>query len=149
MGIFRVPIERVRVGAFGAEIVSSQFLRLSYGREMLVTAAGPISNLFFGFVFAALSGMIHTEFFYILSGANVVTAALNFLPIHPLDGGRLLFLLIARFSDPIRAETLSDIVGKIFSVLLFLFASFLYAYGFAGLLFVFAGIGLIFCQFRK
>ncbi len=149
MRIFRTPIERVRLGAFGAEIVSSRFLRLPYGREMLITAAGVFMNLLCAFSFAEISHLTQTDFFYILSGANAVTAILNILPMQPLDGGRLLYLLTARFSDPIRAETVCGIVGRTISVMLFLCAAILYAKGLAGLLFVFAAIGLFFCQFPQ
>ena len=60
--------------------------------DIIVSAAGPLTNLALGIIFASLllifysSGLISRDFLYLAARVNFTLFLLNMLPIPPLDG---------------------------------------------------------------
>jgi len=105
----------------------------SEGDELKVALAGPVSNFLLAAFFALLARGLYSFFclqnLAFLLGwivlANIGLAVFNLMPIPPLDGSKLLYLLIPKEQEAIR--------------------SFLNKYGmFILIFFVFFGINLIF-----
>lgn len=100
LAVFRVPVEGVRLNALGAVIHAPGASRLSYGRELAVTLAGPTVNLLAAPPTAALA-RAGCAWCYLLAAAHLALGLYNLLPILPLDGGRALYLAFAwRFGPP-------------------------------------------------
>ena len=97
---------------------------LSLGGEAIVCAAGCFANLLCaGFAFAAYA--LFSVDLLLLGTVNLLTALLNLLPMPPLDGARLLFLLLSARRDPMFAGRAVAILGYALSMLVFLFSSYL------------------------
>lgn len=93
---FHVPIEGLRLSAFGAVLHARGAQRLSYGRELVVTLAGCGMNLVCGVLTAWFS--LHYVWVegFVFAGAHILLCAFNLLPIPPLDGSSVLALFIPR-----------------------------------------------------
>ena len=81
-------VEELSLTAVGAELRIHYSVPLSYGQDSLVALAGPAANLAAGGVFLALGWTL----------AAVLTLAIgafNLLPVIPLDGGRVIYGLLA------------------------------------------------------
>ena len=91
---FHVPIEGLRLSAFGAVLHARGAQRLSYGRELVVTLAGCGMNLVCGVLTAWFS--LHYVWVegFVFAGAHILLCAFNLLPIPPLDGSKVLFAVL-------------------------------------------------------
>ena len=95
----RAKVERVRLTAFGAEI-QADTRYLPYPQEILCTLAGPAVNLILAVLLARLAGND------LAAGVNLTLGVFNLLPILPLDGGRVVYGLLAERLDPDWADRL-------------------------------------------
>lgn len=84
---FHVPIEGLRLSAFGAVLHARGAQRLSYGRELVVTLAGCGMNLVCGVLTAWFS--LHYVWVegFVFAGAHILLCAFNLLPIPPARRG--------------------------------------------------------------
>lgn len=79
-------VRSLQLGLFGARMEIAHPERLSYGGEMLVTAAGPLVNLLLAPGLAWLGR--EAEVFWLFAGAQLVLGCFNLLPVRPaLRGG--------------------------------------------------------------
>lgn len=98
---FHVPIEGLRLSAFGAVLHARGAQRLSYGRELVVTLAGCGMNLVCGVLTAWFS--LHYVWVegFVFAGAHILLCAFNLLPIPPLDGSHALNLAVSALFGPL------------------------------------------------
>lgn len=138
MRAFGVRCERVKLGAFGAELHAPGLERLSYGRELVVTLAGVGVNL----VCAAVLGAWGGEEATLHAGAHATLLLFNLLPVPPLDGARALELAASYFLGPGAGSFVAAAVGMGGAAVAAAFALRLALAG-QGWLFVLAAAGLV------
>ena len=102
--VFGGRVERLSLTAVGAELSFSYRAPLSYGRDSLVALAGPASNLLLGGLFFILGRQLPAVL-------SLSIGAFNLLPILPLDGGRILYGLLAEKLDPDWADRLLTVAA--------------------------------------
>ncbi|NLG92293.1 MAG: peptidase M50 [Clostridiales bacterium] len=101
------PVE-MKFTPFGIDIVKPPQISSGYGRDALISLAGPGANLACALLLYIFRKS-HSAFLL----ANLVLAAFNLLPIEPLDGGQALYSLLC-------AKYRSDQALKIVSVVSFI-----------------------------
>ena len=99
------------------------------GGEIAVTVCGPLSNLVIAGVLIANYAMFGAEQSLTFGILNLVIAVFNLLPVSGLDGGTLLTLIIAHFTDIYRAERIVRIVTAAFAFVAFLLGVYLWVSG--------------------
>ena len=107
--LFHAPVTAFRVTLFGAEMrtVNSS---LSYPAEIAAVLAGPAANLLCGTALLHLPGNCALP---AAAGAHFALALFNLLPVYPLDGGRLLELLLSWGISPDCGVRSAKIAGMI------------------------------------
>ncbi|MBE6963799.1 MAG: hypothetical protein E7443_04240 [Ruminococcaceae bacterium] len=109
-------VRRLQLNVFGA-VMETDSRRLTYGQEVLALLAGPAAN----FLGAAIAAGFRLAEARVFLGANLVLCLFNLLPIRPLDGGRVLELLVSRCWGDGAGEQATRVVSLCFSLLLCLF----------------------------
>ena len=97
--------------------------------ELKVALAGPASNLLLAGIFAVLARFVYivpvissmTFFLSLIVVANIALAVFNLIPIPPLDGSKLLYLLVPK--ENIQLRTFLNRYG-FFILIFFLFFGF-------------------------
>lgn len=92
-------MRKLSLTAVGAELCIDYDAPLSYGRESLVALAGPGANLLFGVLALSLG-------WELAAAVSLIIGIFNLLPIPPLDGGRVVYGLLAVRLDTDWAERL-------------------------------------------
>ena len=113
-------LNKITLMPFGA-VVSGNIDGLKLNDEIKIALAGPFVNLAIGLLFVA-SWWIYPEsyaFTDVVAEANFSMALDNFLPIFPLDGGRVLSAVLAQNFGKKKSGIICKITGAVFSILLF------------------------------
>lgn len=92
LGLFRRPVRGLTLGAGGARIETGDLTRR---QEALSAAAGPAVNL--------LTAALTLRLWPVFSLVSLGLAAVNLLPLYPLDGGRILRAALLSRVPPDRA----------------------------------------------
>ena len=85
-------IETVRLIPGGIDIQYKEY-HFSYGADILIALAGPLANLLTAILFSVLQ---RGEADYFI-GLNLLLCFFNLLPLHPLDGGKILCAIVNCF----------------------------------------------------
>ena len=104
-------MRKLRVSAVGAEMVLDPARRLSYGKELLCTLAGPGINLLLAIV-GAWAGLT------VWAGLNLVLGCFHLLPAFPLDGGRALYHLLCLVTEETRAARVTRVASGFLAAVL-------------------------------
>ena len=147
-----MPIEGLRLSAFGAVLHARGAQRLSYGRELVVTLAGCGMNLVCGVLTAWFS--LHYVWVegFVFAGAHILLCAFNLLPIPPLDGSSIIvpflkgkalanYYRLQQYAMPILILVLYllpmwtgiDVIGRYFDVTVYPLAEQLLNFAIAGI----------------
>lgn len=123
---FKWRVESIMLWVFGGVMNTDEHGTRSIYEELLVTIAGPFQHLIIYLLLFILSNnsMIPSSILEIAAYYNTIILLFNLLPIWPLDGGKLLFLILSIFLPYRRAYNsiiFSSIIVSIVLLMLQLF----------------------------
>lgn len=117
---FGWTIREVKLLPFGGVAEVEQSGGISAKEEALVALAGPLQNVWMSLLAWCLGalGLWDSDWGAYVAQANVMIALFNLLPIHPLDGGKLLQALLSYTFSYYRMLIWTARISLIFSVLM-------------------------------
>lgn len=117
--------------------------------EFAITLCGPLFNLVVFGVLLANYSLFKNEQSLHFAILNLVIAIFNLLPIAGLDGGMLLSLLLSRFLDIYKSESIVRIIGVVFGFFTFIFGVYLWVSETMNISVFFIAIYFIICSLIK
>ena len=136
---FHVPIEGLRLSAFGAVLHARGAQRLSYGRELVVCG---VLTAWFSLHYVWVEG-------FVFAGAHILLCAFNLLPIPPLDGSHALNLAVSALFGPLVGDAVAALAGVLCSLALLGGAVYLYVQTRGGALVIFAALALLLSALKE
>ena len=101
---FGCKMKRLGISALGESVLIDQLNKLTAWKRAAVYAAGPLCNLLLWGVFS----------FHEMFGLfNLVLFGFNLLPVFPLDGARLIQLLVGNWAGALKANRLIIKAGRV------------------------------------
>lgn len=113
-------LNKITLMPFGA-VVSGNIEGLKPTDEIKVAVAGPFINLAVALFFVSTWWIFPESYAFtdVVAEANFIMAVINFLPVFPLDGGRIVLALLSSKINKIKAIKIMKVSGIIFSLILF------------------------------
>lgn len=105
-------VTALRITCVGAEMRLSARCPLGCWQQIAAALAGPAVNL----LAARMAAGLGTEGAYCFAGLNLALAAFNLLPAVQLDGGRILWCILALLTSEERAERLLRVLSSALAV---------------------------------
>ena len=108
MCLFHAPPKSIVLSALGCRMILFEEKPMGYGKNMLVSLAGPFANLLSFGMMALFSGEAH-----IFAQASLTLGMFHCLPIEPLDGGLALRAFLSTFLEAERAEKITFVISLV------------------------------------
>ena len=133
-------INQICLSVIGAEMELGHLM--SYRQELICAGAGPLVNLLLAGVFS------HVRSGTLFAGLNLSLGLFNLLPIGTMDGGRILYCLMAPLLGPDRAERIRTVIQRCLTAVLFVLGVLLLGTG-GNATMLMVAIWLIILEFRR
>ena len=102
MKLWKIPVGDVVIGAGGAKIETGTMGHLA---ELCCAAAGPAAGVAFGLATARLLPQAAV--------VSVFLSLINLLPVHPMDGGRILRSILCMNMDEAKVSKITKTVASV------------------------------------
>jgi stage IV sporulation protein FB len=116
---FSWRIKKISILPFGGVAEMDEHGNRPLKEEFLVIAAGPLQHIWLSIFMYVLwtIEIISTSYFSMFMEFNMMILFFNLLPIWPLDGGKLLHLILSRYKPYLQASRFSVVSSFIFLVM--------------------------------
>jgi stage IV sporulation protein FB len=109
-------VQAFHLSIIGAEMIPARKRLFSYTEELMIAAGGPVMSFVCALLIAFFAKRYGgSETIFLFSGLNLVAGLFNLLPVGPLDGGRILKILLLKRSFQ-EGERLYQFISALLSV---------------------------------
>lgn len=116
--ILNLKPKTLEIQPFGIGVIFESFEN-SNMKKIIIALAGPIINIIFAIVFS----YINVGNKDLIVNANLLLAIFNLMPIYPLDGGRILKVIIKMSKKTSEADEIVNRISNILIIMLTMAAS--------------------------
>lgn len=119
--LYKWNIDRITIYPFGGILYFDELIDKPLKEEFFITLGGPINQLIIFFIYYLFykNNIINDNFYYLIKHYNFYILIFNLLPIIPLDGSKLLNILLNKLFNFKLAYYLLILISFIETVALF------------------------------
>ncbi|MGL4570031.1 MAG: site-2 protease family protein [Clostridium sp.] len=121
---FGCRLYNVKIGVTGARAELTDLDELSDNEKLILYSSGPLMNLFLGVILYGLYKITNINILNIAFVANMGLCIFNLLPAYPLDGSRILEIILSKYNSYRKSkkivENISFFIAGILLVLFFI-----------------------------
>lgn len=128
--IINFKCDKITIYPFGGITTYNEDLNVNSNKELFVLLGGITFQLIFYFIIRIFyfNNIITTHVYTLLLYINYLLISFNFMPILPLDGGKLLNLLLNKIMPYKKSNTISLIISIIFTIIFMIIKKTLFAF---------------------
>ncbi len=111
----------LRLSPGGVRLIADGFMTLSHKKSFVCAISAPLNNLFLSASFFFFYKCHGSSLLFDCCTVNLILGASNLLPLSFLDGGRAVFCILSLAVDERKALIISDVLGVLTLIFLFVF----------------------------
>ena len=118
----KINVEKIIIYPYGGLVKMNNLINTSINKELLVAISGILSQIIFYIIISILyhQGYIRDYIFNLFTTYHYSILIFNILPIHPLDGSKILNLLLSKMIPFSIANKINIIVSIITTIIMLL-----------------------------
>lgn len=134
---------------FKLNIIDQNRSFTSFFDDLKVLFAGPILNFFTFILFFAISKVSKNDRLYFFALENLFLFIFNLLPIAPLDGGQILFIILSSKFNFLFAKRIISTISFILIYIMAFIGFFIFLYSKYNISILFLSVYIIFFLYKK
>lgn len=115
---FGCKVYNLKVGITGANAELSDIEELSENEKLILYLSGPLMNLFLAFMLYIIYMLTNLNVFNIASSINIGLFIFNLFPAYPLDGARVLEIVLSKYVIYKRSKKIVGILSFLIACIL-------------------------------
>lgn len=118
-----MKISKIIIYPFGGITICNEELNISLKKELFFLIGGITFQILFYLLIRKLYliGLITIRVFNIITRINIILVSFNFLPVLPLDGGKLLNIILNKIFNYRLSNLISIIISILFTIIFLLY----------------------------
>lgn len=119
---FGCKVYNLKIGITGANAELSDIEELSENEKLILYLSGPLMNLFLAFILYIIYKLTNIDIFNMACSINLGLFVFNLFPAYPLDGARILEIILSKYIIYKRSKNIVEILSFfIASILIIMF----------------------------